>query len=256
MGFEIRVDLLNPGQYFAACGLFELAFRRTGEASARFEGDRFLVEADCTLASLLADWVCTPVVQTDLDDETASPFELGEPFDLRVDWWKDTQSGGRELKVWAGQMNSVRIMQSMVASLRDPSLHTSSILDYGTIVYDSSDPTSKVEPFYFDARRAPNADARDLGFSANDLGLTTTAHPAVEALCMIGLQRFRPREHKRLIYDYVVWAESLPIQIAPAVVCGAVVLPNTRRFRFESWFRTSKRMTKAFRQAAAITEGE
>ena len=53
----------------------------------------------------------------------------------------------------------------------------------------------KKEPYYFDARRSPNAHSRDVGFSPNDLGLTSIAHPAVELLCLIGLQVGSPRVH-------------------------------------------------------------
>lgn len=42
------------------------------------------------------------------------------------------------------------------------------------------------EPFNIDSRRAMNAHSHDIGFSPNDLQLTTTAYPAVEFLCLVG----------------------------------------------------------------------
>ena len=39
-----------------------------------------------------------------------------------------------------------------------------------------------------------------------------------------------------------------------AVACGAVRLRDERRYRFESWFRTSQKKHKAFRSAIALNQ--
>lgn len=256
MSFRVQVDVTNPGQFFACCGLFELAFRLTGQATARFEGARFQVDADCTLAQLLDRLSQTQLVQVDSEDVMSSPLRLPDPFTLLIDWWKDEHSGGRELKVWAGSMQSVRIAQAMVSALRDPKLHTETLFDVGCIVHDPAEPTKKVEPFYFDARRASNAHSRDVGFSPNDLDLTTTAFPAVEALCLVGLQRFRPAPRQRRVFEYRTWTTPLPAAVVPPVICGAVPVVGTRTYRFENWFRTGQKKHKAFRPAVPIAEGE
>ncbi|WP_434045148.1 MULTISPECIES: hypothetical protein [Sorangium] len=253
MSFRVQVDVTNPGQFFACCGLLELATRLAGDATAHFEGAHFVVAAGCTLSGLLDRWTSTRLVQVDPEDDASSPIYLPPPFDLRLDWWKDADAGGRDLKVWAGTMQSVRIAQAMVASLRDPELHAEDLFARGFIVYDPDEPTKKVEPFYFDARRAPNAHSRDVGFSPNDLELTTTAFPAVEALCLVGLQRCRPAptEQKR-IFIYRTWATPLPISLAAPVVSAAVPMAGTRTYRFENWFRTGQKKHKAFRSAVSI----
>jgi len=256
MSFQIRVDVANPGQFFACCGLFELASRLDPEALAHFEPGRFVVAGACTLTALLDAWTSAGLEQDDPEDDTASPIEFGLPFSLRLDWWKDDDTGGRDLKVWAGTMQSVRIARAMIAALRDPALHTEVLFDVGQVVYDPDDPSKKVEPFYFDARRAPNAHSRDVGFSPNDLDLTTTAFPAVEALCLVGLQRFRPEKAEHRIFDYRTWSAPLPVAIASAVVAGAVPMPEVCIYRFEAWFRTGQRKHKAFRAAVAVAEGE
>lgn len=250
MSFTVQVDVQNPGQVFACGGLFELAYRLDGDARARFDADRFTVDAPCSLPQLLDALLSAPLTALDPADETASPLHLGGRFDLRLDWWKDELAGGRDLKVWAGSMRSTRIAQAMIAALRDPAFHTAGLFDVGCVVFDPDDATSKIEPFYFDARRAPNAHSRDVGFAPNTLELTTTAFPAVEALCLIGLQRFRPaRTARRRVFDYWIWTRPLALAIAPAVFAGAAPLDGTRSYRFESWFRTGQRKHKAFRSA-------
>jgi CRISPR-associated protein Csb3 len=257
MSFRVHVDVTNPGQFFACCGLFELASRLDGEAMAHFEPGGFVVAGACELPTLLQRLTAVGLKPIDPDDATASPIYLGPPFELRLDWWKDDVSGGRELKLWAGSMQSLRIAEAMVAALADPSLHTEALLDAGQIVYDPAEPTKKVEPFYFDARRASNAHARDIGYSPNDLELTTTAFPAVEALCLVGLQRCRPRSTEEVrVFEYRTWRTPIPASIVSAVVAGAVPMPGIRAYRFEAWFRSGQRKHKAFRVAVPVTERE
>ncbi|HZL16788.1 MAG TPA: hypothetical protein VFG23_03465 [Polyangia bacterium] len=258
MSFTVRVDAKNPGQFFACCGLFELAHRVTGGAEARFDATHFIVDAQCTLTELLDRWTASPIEQLELDDDSASPMRIGGPFNLRMDWWKDTDSGGRELKVWAGTMQSGRIMRAMVAALRNARFHDEGLLDVGCIVYDPDEPTKKVEPFYFDARRAPNSHSRDVGFSPNDLDLTTTAFPAVEALALVGLQRCRPGlvADRRRVFEYRAWSTPLPVALAAPAVAGCINFIDSPRYRFEVWFRTGQKKHKAFRPAVLIDKGD
>src|SRR5215468_363408 len=43
---RINVDVTNPGQFFACCGLLELASRLDQNATAHFENGQFLVAGD------------------------------------------------------------------------------------------------------------------------------------------------------------------------------------------------------------------
>lgn len=257
MSFAVDVDVQNPGQFFACCGLLELASRLDESATCWFDFGKFHVEAKCTLSAVVDALTSAQLEQVDRDDDTSSPIRLGTPFHLLVDWWKDDRAGGRDLKVWAGTMQSGRIERAMIAALHDPRFHSSTILDEGIVVRDPSDPTKKVEPFYFDARRSPNAHSRDIGFAPNDLGLTTVAFPAVEALCLVGLQRFRPRATaQKRIFDYWTWRHPLSCDVASAVTTGLVPSPGARAYRFENWYRTGQKKHKAFRPARPLAEGE
>lgn len=124
------------------------------------------------------------------------------------------------------------------------------------IAYDTADSTKKVEPFYFDANRGPNADSRDVGFSPNTLSLETLAAPAVEFLTLVGLQRAIPRPADNRLFDYHLWTQLLPIALVPAAVNG--FLPDSREhaYRFESWYRTSQKKHKAFLPSQTITHNE
>lgn len=112
----------------------------------------------------------------------------------------------------------------------------------------------KIEPFYFDANRGPNAHSRDVGFAVNDLKWATFASPAVELLTLVGLQRAIPAPvlDAPRNFDYSLWTLPLPISLLPAAVNGLLPDNSRRRFRFESWFRTGQRKHKAFLTARTI----
>jgi CRISPR-associated protein Csb3 len=83
--------------------------------------------------------------------------------------------------------------------------------------------------------------------------MTTEAHPAVEFLCLIGLQRFRPMPtEKPRVFDYYTWPFPLSARVAPLAVCGLLQQDGCRGFRFENAFRTDQRKHKAFTPATPI----
>jgi len=116
---------------------------------------------------------------------------------------------------------------------------------------------AKAEPFYFDANRGPNSDARDVGFSPNDLKsnglkLRTLAAPAAEFLTLVGLQRAIPQPAGDRLFDYRLWHQPIPISLLAAAINGCTEPRPSQAFRFESWFRTSQRKHKAFLPAKPL----
>ncbi|WP_162668306.1 hypothetical protein [Gemmata massiliana] len=206
---------------------------------------------------LIRDVCVAEMTLLDSDDIYSGRIRIGTPFrPFVLDWWHE--SGGKpeakDLKVWAGTMESYGIARAMQHAMRDPKFLLPGLFDVGLIAYDPNDATKKKEPFYFDARRGPNAHSRDVGFSPNDLALTTTAFPAVELLCLIGLQRCLPaRTDEIRIYDYFTWSEALPPSLLPAAVTGQLPHFGARRYRFENWFRTGQKKHKAFRSATPLS---
>jgi CRISPR-associated protein Csb3 len=253
---RVKVDAANPGQFFASCGLLELAHRRRAGAEAWFHDGRFCVSTDGDLPGLLAAAAAADLEQIRPDDDFSSPIKLGAPFDLRLDWWTDERADGKPLKVWAGSMRSARIARAMQNALRDPSLHGEDLFDRGMIVYDPAEPDKKVEPYYFDARRGANAQSLDVGFAPDALQMTTAAYPAVEFLCLVGLQRARPAStDKPRVFDYFTWEVPLPVELLTVATCGLLGHVGATGYRFENGFRTDQRKHKSF-LPATLTQGD
>jgi hypothetical protein len=255
MGMRVKVNPANPGQFFACCGLLDLADRASGGAEGWFEDREFCIAGDLDLPALVDLLTGAELRQIDGEDTTSSPISIGAPFgDLRLDWWKDEQAGGKELKVWAGTMESTRIARAMQNAMRDPKFRECDLLDVGVVAFDPDDAGKKVEPFYFDARRARNAHSRDVGFAPNDLQMTTTAFPAVELLCLIGLQRCLPERGGRpRVFEYFTWATPTLPSLLPAAVIGLLSPADQVGYRFENWYRTGQKKHKAFRFATVFT---
>lgn len=251
---KINLDLTNPGHYFACMGLLELADRLWGEAHGWFVENCFLVATGGDLSDLLNALRTTELRQLDPANNTSSPIEVGTPFrTLRLDWWQDILAGGREMKVWAGRMDSVRIARAMQHAMRNGKFDSPDLLEVGVVAYNPDSLADKVEPFYFDARRCPNAHSRDVGFSPDALKMTTTAFPAVELLCLCGLQRCLPaRTQLPRVFDYFTWSEPLSSMLAGPASAGVFRAGKQSGYRFENWYRTAQKKHKAFRSATQI----
>ncbi len=216
---RVRVDPTNPGQFFACCGLLELADRLWSEAEGWFEGCEFRIRSAGSLAELIQAVGDAKLTQLDPEDNTGSAIEVCSPFrPLRLDWWQDERAGGKDLKVWAGSMESYGIARAMQLVLRGAAFQDRGLFNVGMVVPDPDDGTKKKEPYYFDARRAPNAHSRDVGFAPNDLGMTTVAFPAVELLCLVGLQRCLPaKTDQPRLFKYYTWAGPILPELLRAV---------------------------------------
>ena len=109
---------------------------------------------------------------------------------------------------------------------REEAAQTAALFDCGMVVRDPDQPDNKVEPFYFDARRGASALPIDIGFSPDSLQMTNIAYPAVEFLCLVGLQRFRPLQTaNRRVFQYHTW--SLPIVVTPLKTSVSVKVSDT-----------------------------
>jgi CRISPR-associated endonuclease/helicase Cas3 len=279
----LRVDVSNPGQYFACGGLFELAARLAPDALAHFVQDvaakqwRFVITDAATkdgemltLQSLLDKIVAAEITNAtvagqdsfsdDTEDEKAPPLQFDQPFDFRLDWWETASSNTAALKVWAGSMDCLGIACAMQNAIRqiiaEPGFaaNEQDVFYASRVVYEANGKKKK-EPFYFDANRGPNADSRDVGFAPNDLKLETVASPIVELLCLVGLQRAIPvPEGRPRQFVYSLWTRPLPATLLAVAVNGLLPDSPEYSYRFESWFRTSQKKHKAFLQAIPISQ--
>jgi CRISPR-associated protein Csb3 len=268
----IPADVCNPGQFFASCALLELAGRVWRHTTVFFRRDNLVLESPdasdglpgllerfqkCEL-SLGASEDAESGEDDDDEGRNATPMSLGPPFNLTLDWW-----GDKALKPWAGSMNAGLIFKAMRSAISAGNLDPLNDL---RVVRDEAPASTRTrrsgrpkkrEPFYFDSRRGSNAKSLDVGFAPDAFSMTTLACPAVESLCMVGLQRFRPAPTgTRRVFDYWTWSVPLPPALAAAAVCG--ILPGVcgERYRFENAFRTDQRKHKGFLAATLITEGD
>ncbi len=254
----VNVDPSNPGQFFACCGLLELAGRLSHGTEGWFENTQFCLTSEVSLANLIKEIACAELHQIDSNDDMGSPIEIQQPFNaFRLDWWQDDRSGGRELKVWAGSMSSFRIARAMQHAIREQQFSSKEIFDIGTVVYDPLEKEKKVEPFYFDARRGLNAHSIDVGFAPNDLNMTTVAFPAVEFLCLVGLQRCLPlKSNEQKIFRYFTWEKPIAADLINIAAIGLIPYITKYAYEFENWFRTGQKKHKAFRYAVRKNRGE
>ncbi len=253
---RINVDVTNPGQFFACCGLLELADRLWNGAEGWFDVSTlyFCVANTGPLEDLIDALLGAQINQVDQVDDTSSPIGLGQPFNLQVDWWKN-RTNGTDLKVWAGSMRSCHIAQAMRDAIGNIEEELSSLFDFGCVVYEKDNAKKKIEPFYFDARRGPSAASLDIGFSPNTHKFTTIAHPAVEFLCLVGLQRCFPkftRQHR--VFEYFTWTNPAPTTLLPMLVTGDVKDEKSIRLSFENAYRTSQKKHKSFLPAQTLTK--
>lgn len=308
--FSVNVDVANPGQFFACCGLLELAHRLWSWAEAWFQRTSVFcihtrtVDTSATqlidrvqragltgelLPSLKKERAELEIRRRLLEKEagTLSAKEedrrqelgsllregsilIGDPFDLVLDWWKEETE---ELpKTWAGSQQVLRIAQAALdaagQAFASPSPFTYECVlrprpDVDEVSEAASNPNrrrrasnaddAKVEPFYFDASRGMNARALDIGFMPDALKMTSAAFPAVEFLCLVGLQRFRPMSTDTpRVFEYCTWSVPLPPLLAAATACGLLPGVGGVRYRFENAFRTDQRKHKAFLPATRI----
>lgn len=276
---RITVDVTNPGQFFACCGLLELSARLWPETTGAFAQGEFFIEplgADATLPRLLsalkdadpsddnpADAIddgpnADDEGQNNDEDMLASPLSLGTPFNLVLNWWTD-----KAIKPWAGSMNARLIFKTMRKAIiyenADPFNDLRVIYDQPEAILPGKRPKKpkKREPFYFDSRRGGNAKSLDVGFAPDAFKMTSATCPAVEALCMVGLQRFRPMPTDQpRVFVYRAWTIPLSPSAAAAAASGLLPRVGGNLYRFENAFRTDQRKHKGFLPATRIVEGD
>jgi len=238
--FSVQVDASNPGQFFACCGLLEVAHRlsSTKPCSATvegwFESDRFHVscpspEANDALTNLIQVAAGCPAAAIEVNggDHKVAPVHLAQPLDLRLDWWLGTGNSATRFKTWAANATSLQMYKKWLEPLRgllaevskDPSL----VLTVSTLIQGS---------YGFDSSLGWNA--LDLGFSLNehDNLRLLPLRPAVELFGAIGLERFRPLyDQDGDLVEYRTWRVPLTVVAAAPIVNGALTYPFSIRFR-------------------------
>lgn len=276
---RINVDVTNPGQFFACCGLLELASRIDRYATAHFENGQFLVAGDVQNV-LECFFACNVEVDTKAivksDDEADEadeqddvdphrgriyPMTLGDPFNLLLDWWTDEEAQTQKLKTWTAGMRVTDLLLGFhkkqkrkgqtvlkpIPSMRD---------HFAAAVKRSPDdwlrapwPIKEPSDFAYDSRLS-RKNALDLGHT--DIGIMAFS-PAIDVLTLIGLQRFRPRMVEVWTRNrYFTWSQPLPVEVAAVAALGLIPHLNGTCFEFPIKPRDAKKRYKLFGHAQPV----
>lgn len=206
MSFHVNLDIRNPGQYYAALGLLEIANVLDPAAMGLFDTrdgvDCFVVQTKTTLAHVLQS-LKTKVLPLDGEKD---PFTRLRLIDLGIDldWYLYGQVG---LRSWAAGQKIYPVMTEMMGAI-------------STIKTDenllSTCVPCKPSPLWYDARLSRSADPRSVGFKFESKHLAKC--PAIDVFAVIGLQRLSPREVWYRTYEYHVWyRHPLPVMATPDV---------------------------------------
>jgi CRISPR-associated protein Csb3 len=267
---RIPVDLTNPGQFFACCGLLELADRLWLGAEGWFEAKHFCIcSGGATFVTLIDSirrlrientMTTTQLSRLDflsslakkqrqetrgLEDEKKEleslrreePIVLLGDVSLRIDWFRDENSGGSRFKTWAGQQSVLEIASAMKDGAQAAQIETeaglwNSVRGIGL-------------PFNFDSDLGGQGSALDIGFSFDPLAASEVTRiegackPALELLSFVGLQRFRPRELPRENrFIYTAWDRPMLPSVAALVACQAIQPCAAPSYEFRLLYRT------------------
>ena len=229
---RVRVDPTNPGQFFACCGLLELADRLWDGAEGWFDarGRHFHLRPTQGSTDSQTDTLIQGITHCSLSNtmtgaqlkrrvELASmtmkvrrenpsleaekkvldvlwreaPILLQEPFNLRVDWFTDKHAGGAAFKTWSGQQSVVDIACGMKTSIDALYLTDAPVEDWFLLGTNG-----ECQPFNFDSTLGAMGSDLDIGFSMDPLKgafrteMRTKIRPLIEFAAFVGLQRFRP----------------------------------------------------------------
>lgn len=217
----VQVDVTNPGEFFACCGLLELANRLSAGALGWFEGAQFcIVPQDPSDPISVIDilWSLVNVKVDRLSEESISPLTLNQPIDMRLNWWLlPDEKGTNKLKTWAGNQKSLKMFCKWQVPLRNILSKGESDLDrlYHATCYEQG-------PYGFDSHTGWNALSIGFSFNEHNQYRKLPTRPAVEMLAAVGLQRFSPPITQRNDAAYVSFA-SWNVPLCPMVASLATV---------------------------------
>jgi CRISPR-associated protein Csx14 len=240
---RVNVDVTNPGQFFACCGLLELAHRQPeAEVTGYFTPPRFQrsqlrisAKSEFSIGDLLKQLLnCNrgavdpyrPIMGSDgkpvKDANKIKPVMFDAPILLRISWWLDELAGKQSrFKTWSAHKTSEGLVNDMANAISANDITEESVFQQRVGM------TSRLG---LDPRSSWNT--LDTGFSPNDQKLAVDTYPATELLAAIGLETFRPWPSNDS-YIYATWSSPLPVIVARAAASGSLDIQGTTRYRFE-----------------------
>jgi CRISPR-associated protein Csx14 len=243
---SVKVDPTNPGQFFACCGLLELADRLWPGAEIygnftepKNKRSKFTISSTQPLSLeeiVSALLKCErrvvepyqPILGGDgkpvKDAKKIKPVLLtdGDLLSVRLSWWLDELTGKQtSLKTWSAHSTSEGLISQMAEAIPQSGITEQSAFDFCVGM------TSRLG---VDTRSSWNT--LDEGFSPNDQTLPVDTYPVTELLAAIGLETFRPTKIKHG-YCYACWLTPMPTLVACAIASGSVSIQGISRYRFD-----------------------
>jgi len=227
--YRIPLDPRNPGQFFACCGLFELAELARPGGRAAFEGadTAFVLRTECDFPPPRLTLMPPGTFDGKPYDGKLEPLELESSGHLLgLNWWlTDALTQKSALKLHGARQETRVMLQELLDELNydapiEVLFHTGKYM------------TTR---FGLDLRSA--WDARDLGYSPNDLqgkAKAAVTFPWIEVLAVVGLQGFRPAERTaRSRFRYSTWRQPLPLAPARAACAAPWTGLQSNTFEFQ-----------------------
>jgi len=223
--YTILVDLKNPGQFFACCGILYCADRMYDEVEGYFDDDKFIITAKCDVNPIdgitkkLRTHQIESIIHADTDKPDSPVYINSIP--IRFDFYNHFDNR-HKIKLFAGQEVFKKIISRWIKHLRDnPPKSTTTLQELVTV-----DVPSGLDTY-------TSWNALDVGFSLNDQKMKRRAYPLVEFFAHVGIQTYAWSKDGQK-YTYKAWNVPLPITIARAVAAGAITLQQTKCFQFET----------------------
>lgn len=284
---KIPVDLTNPGQFFACCGLLELTNRLWPGAEGWFEdGEQFLIR-NRNLGLISFDQLCPKIMRCDFTfllptEDNAALAALNK---RKAALKREKRSLPRDEEKKRKRLNSKRIAsgfslgspfdirvdwwlvencdedhlktwagQQAIASIAKAvhnslsSIQADELLNHEILVIRDGE---MIAPLSFDSGRVGTA--QDIGYSSDKVGQPICCCVWTEFLTLIALQRFALQPDRHDFFTYHAWREPLPPSVAAVAARGLFPQMNGCEGRFRLAGRDSGNRYKAFQQAT-LTE--
>jgi hypothetical protein len=201
MELVLKINRMNPAEYFASLGVLELLSQQDPDILSHFAGDGIIVDFCVASAKDIAlpDLRVLSVEALPFDDPFTAPVRCGA---LELNWWLDVyrqKKNGHVLKLWAGTTTPCSMLKNYQSLMQ------------GECALNFNVKTKTKSTFNLDTRAS--RDPLTTGYSQKDAGEASVLYPYAEFLCAIGLQNFRP-QLKPL--RYFTWARPVRVGIAHA----------------------------------------
>ncbi|MCA1633130.1 MAG: hypothetical protein LC802_05270 [Acidobacteria bacterium] len=256
---KIEVNALNPIEYLACCGIFEVASRFDETALAHWQSEdttSFVLESVLSekelleiILSTLTNWNKWKVIANNAKEvirlEASLSGTNGHQEKFIFDWWYESLTQEGEInksgwKMYAGQQKAEKITLDMIQKCQKLSCENlSEILRQ----------TSKVSgSFGFDPMASRNA--LDVGYSPNDLNLPVITNPFSQLLAMFGAQNFFTtrtkqaneivssrgwtKDNRRYFFDHSLWLMPVPIALARILANAPTQVPENKTMSLRS----------------------